>query len=334
MSQYVARNLRPRQGNWNRATQNRIPMTTTVIGAMKHVKMLGLQNRMSAAVKNLRRVELQMARKVRWLMVVYNASANALGMFAPVLTLTLFAISAEIQGYQLDARTAFTTTALLIMITHPANMVMTIIPRATASFSSFERIQGYLLEPVIHPRQYHCPSPNSSAEGMFGQNIQEANLPLAITIEHVSVGPLSNISLSIQKGSLVVLSGPTAAGKSSLALAILGEIPSQSGTIKLFPKHIGYCAQAPWLPSGTVKEVIQGFVPTSSRDQKWHQEVIRSCCLEKDIQDFPARDDTLVGPGGMNLSGGQRQRLASSLLSMVMDRLLVAGASPCGICTK
>lgn len=169
---------------------------------------------------------------------------------------------------------------------------------------------------------------------MFGENIQEANLPLAMTIEHVSVGPLSNISLSIQKGSLVVLSGPTAAGKSSLALAILGEIPSQSGTIKLFSKHIGYGAQAPWLPSGTVKEVIQGFVPTSSRDQKWHQEVIRSCCLEKDFQDFPARDDTLVRPGGMNLSGGQRQRLVSSLLSMVMDRLLVAGASPCGICTK
>lgn len=141
MSQYVAKNLRPRQGNWNRATQNRISMTTTVIGAMKHVKMLGLQNRMSAAVENLRRIELQMARKVRWLMVAYNASANALGMFAPVLTLTLFAILAEIQGRQLDARTAFTTTALLIMITHPANMVMTIIPRAIASFSSFERIQ-------------------------------------------------------------------------------------------------------------------------------------------------------------------------------------------------
>lgn len=310
MSQHVAKNLRPRQGRWNAATQNRISMTTSIISGMKEVKMLGLQATVSTTVENLRQIELQMASKVRWLMVAYNASANALGMFAPVLTLTLFAIIAEMQGRQLDASTAFTTIALLSMITHPANMVMTLVPRVIASFSSFERIQSYLLEPLCRERPHNQP-PGDSAGYASRETNRETNESLAIKIEHVSAGPLRDVSLAIRQGSLVILSGPTAAGKSCLALATLGEIPCQSGTVTLSSQCIGYCSQTPWLPNGSVREVIQGSVLNLPEEQKWYEEVIHLCCLEKDIQEFSAGDRTSVGPGGMNLSGGQRQRVVS-----------------------
>lgn len=48
--------------------------------------------------------------------------ANALGLFSPVIVLSLFAVIAGLHGDTLDTETAFTTIAILSMVTHPANM--------------------------------------------------------------------------------------------------------------------------------------------------------------------------------------------------------------------
>lgn len=44
-------------------------------------------------------------------------SANALGLFAPVFTIVLYAALAALRGDVMDAETAFTSVALLLMIT-------------------------------------------------------------------------------------------------------------------------------------------------------------------------------------------------------------------------
>ena len=59
--------------------------------------------------------------------------ANALGIFSPAITLIIFAVVSGARGRNLDTGTAFTTMAIL-------SMVMTVIPRAVAAFSGFERI--------------------------------------------------------------------------------------------------------------------------------------------------------------------------------------------------
>ncbi|KAI1805949.1 P-loop containing nucleoside triphosphate hydrolase protein [Daldinia bambusicola] len=314
MSQYVAKNLRSRQGGWNEATQDRISMTSTAVSAIKNVKMLGLQSVIAERIERLREAELHMASRVRWMMVAYNASANANGMFTPVITLVLYAILAMLSGSKLDTETAFTTIAILSMVTHPANMVMTIVPRVIASFASFERIQSFLLEP---PRQDYrtktidlevAPGSDSSDDDLHPAS------HLAVSMMGVSLGEprsiLSNINLAIRKGSIVICSGATAAGKTSLVRALLGETPS-IGTIAVSSKRIGYCSQLPWLPNGTIKQVVAGFEDCSSiTDLGWYETVIAACCLTKDIDALPSGDEAIIGSRGANLSGGQRQRLA------------------------
>ncbi|MBE3047415.1 hypothetical protein IMZ48_33865 [Candidatus Bathyarchaeota archaeon] len=59
------------------ATQERIAMTTSMLSSMKSLKMLGVTTHTETLIHNLRRRELDMAKKVRWMMVAYNAS----GMF-------------------------------------------------------------------------------------------------------------------------------------------------------------------------------------------------------------------------------------------------------------
>ncbi|KAI1209043.1 ABC transporter [Annulohypoxylon truncatum] len=326
VSQYVARNMRSRQGGWNEATQNRISMTSSAISAIKNIKMLGLQDAISAHIEELRRIELQKANAVRWMSIAYNASANANGMFAPVLTLVLYAISAKTRGNKLDVGTAFTTIAILTMVTHPANMVMTFIPKIITSFASFERIQNFLLEP---PRQdYRIEISNSKALSESGSSESGSDVTSypVVNMEGLSVGEsrlaLENINLTVKEGSVIVLSGATASGKSILAYSILGEVP-YVGTVAVSSKRIGYCSQIPWLPNGSIKQIIADFHDDSIIDLAWYKTVIDACCLMKDIDALPDGDETFVGSRGTNLSGGQRQRLALARALFARTAILI-----------
>lgn len=84
VSRYVAINLKAEQGKWNRATQQRLSVTSSMLGAMKNIKMLGMQQTIASHVEDLRRQEMDAARGVRWLMVAYNASGEPPGAFAPL----------------------------------------------------------------------------------------------------------------------------------------------------------------------------------------------------------------------------------------------------------
>ncbi|KAK3301707.1 P-loop containing nucleoside triphosphate hydrolase protein [Chaetomium strumarium] len=301
MSRYVAKHLGPRQKAWNTATQQRVAATSSMLGAMKVIKTLGLQRCMARFIRRLRDDELATASKVRWIMVYYNAGANMLGIFSPAITLTLFAVAAARRGLALKPETAFTTIAILSMVTHPANMVMTIIPRAVAAFAGFQRIQAYLLRPRLVDERRNLPSSGEKFDS-------------AIEVQDVAVGEdpsiLEGVSIGVNYGSLIILSGSVGSGKSTLLRAILGEIRPVRGSIQVAQRRIAYCSQKPWLPNGSIKQAICGIMDGEQGDTQWYRRVLEACCLNHDLDLLPDGDETQIGSGGVNLSGGQRQRVA------------------------
>ncbi|KAI0129811.1 putative ABC transporter [Xylariales sp. AK1849] len=318
MSRFVARNLQPLQKAWNVATQNRIAATSSMLSSMKVVKMLGLQDNLVRRVQQLREDELLAASKLRWVMVYYNASANALGIFSPAITLVIFALISGMTGRSLDTETAFTTTAILGMVTHPANMVMTIIPRAVAAFSGFERIQSFLLRPSLRDTRGILPRTTLDELSRGPSTGQLTASSPSIQIRNLKIGHqrliLEGVDVGIAASSFVIVSGPTSSGKSSLLRAILGEIDPAHGSINVSARQIAYCAQRPWLTGGTIQEVIFGATDmeaTGHQDNgSWYQEVTQICCLTHDFDSLPNKDQTEIGSRGLNLSGGQRQRVA------------------------
>ncbi|KAH2977182.1 hypothetical protein KXW58_005982 [Aspergillus fumigatus] len=268
---------------------------------MKDVKMLGLQHKLTHRIQQLRDGELWAASKLRWIMVYYNASANALGIFSPAITLVIFALISVARGGNLDTETAFTTMAILSMVTHPANMIMTIMPRAVAAFSGFERIQAFLLRQSLKAHRGTLPKGTMSR---LTWDPASGNFSTAIHIRQLKIGHkklvLEHIDIEVAAGSLAIISGPTGSGKSTLLRAILGEVVPVQGSISLSTRQIAYCAQKTWLPNGTIKEIIYGTSDLySARDQdneRWYHEALARALFAR--RDILLLDDTFSGLDG------------------------------------
>jgi len=130
---------------------------------------------------------------------------------------------------------------------------------------------------------------------------------------------ISGITFDLPPGSGLGIIGPTGAGKSTLARAIVGVWPHIKGDLCLdgatldqwdhdeLGKYIGYLPQDVELFEGTIGENISRFDPDA--DPK---EILRAA-IAADVHDlvlkFKKGYNSPVGEGGTNLSGGQRQRI-------------------------
>ncbi|KAM8884578.1 ATP-binding cassette sub-family C member 9 isoform 2-T4 [Synchiropus picturatus] len=137
-----------------------------------------------------------------------------------------------------------------------------------------------------------------------------------------NLSTLSDINIRIPTGQLTMIVGQVGCGKSSLLLAMLGEMQTINGRVhwsKLpdcerilegnFSKNrnsVAYATQKSWLLNATVEENITFGSPFSKQRYK---AVIDACSLQLDIDLLPFGDQTEIGERGINLSGGQRQRI-------------------------
>ncbi|XP_071837972.1 ATP-binding cassette sub-family C member 4-like [Apostichopus japonicus] len=124
---------------------------------------------------------------------------------------------------------------------------------------------------------------------------------------------LDGITFSVKPGNIVAVIGPVGCGKSSLFMALLGELPHITGEIT-YNSRVAYTSQQPWVFSGTLKENILFGRPY---DKPRYVKALSICALSKDLAILPDGDQTLIGERGVTLSGGQRARV--SLARAVYD---------------
>jgi ATP-binding cassette subfamily C protein len=131
---------------------------------------------------------------------------------------------------------------------------------------------------------------------------------------------LTGVSFKLERGQALAIIGPSAAGKSTLAKALLGVWPPARGEIRLdgathdqwdrevLGQSYGYVPQTIELLEGTIGDNISRFDPAASSEA-----IIlaaRGAGMHETILSFPQGYDTLLNPGGGELSAGQRQRIA------------------------
>ncbi|SBT19292.1 Type I secretion system ATP-binding protein PrsD [Marinomonas gallaica] len=129
---------------------------------------------------------------------------------------------------------------------------------------------------------------------------------------------LKGANFVVNPGELVGIIGPSAAGKSSLAKAILGVWPTLNGTLRIddaevqhynrdeIGPHIGYLPQDIELFNGTVSENIARF---GELNPELVVAAAKKAGVHEMILQLPDAYDTRIGVDSGALSGGQRQRV-------------------------
>ncbi|KAG0029018.1 Multidrug resistance-associated protein 1 [Podila clonocystis] len=125
--------------------------------------------------------------------------------------------------------------------------------------------------------------------------------------EPVDYSPtLTNINLTIAKGSLTAVVGRVGQGKTSLLSALIGEMYKRQGSVRIRGK-LAYAAQQAWIINASLKDNITFGL---EYDQGRYDRIVAASGLLPDIEMLPAGDQTEIGERGINLSGGQKQRVS------------------------
>ena len=150
---------------------------------------------------------------------------------------------------------------------------------------------------------------------------------------------VQDITMLVRRGMLVAIVGRIGSGKSSLLMALIGEMRKVTGSVT-FGGRVAYCSQIPWIQNATLVFVILRSITRLISDkyqrenilfgQEFNEEkywrVTEQASLLQDLELLPDGDLTEVlpqtfkfsfisncppqiGEKGVNLSGGQKQRV-------------------------
>lgn len=143
---------------------------------------------------------------------------------------------------------------------------------------------------------------------------------------------VEDVTLSVPRGTLTVITGRVGSGKTTLLKVLLGLLPKDAGEIRwngvtvddpadfFVPPRSAYTAQVPRLFSERLRDNILMGLP---EDGVSLPAALHTAVMEWDVAALEEGLDTRVGPRGTKLSGGQVQRSAAARMFVREPELLV-----------
>ena len=321
-----ARGFRQIQLDVMTATDARVQFTNDVLQNIRLIKYFAWECRFIDKIDQARHIELQCLRR-RFLLIMLASSIQSA---APVLMAVLSFFSYTLlEEKTLIPSVAFASLSLFSLLRGPLDQLSDTLAKVQESTVSIKRVEKFLCQKSTGISSQHVSSLDS-VEEEYNIGFHNATLSWGDIWDSDSFR-LAEINVQFQANSLNTIIGPTGSGKSSLLLALLGEMTLLSGSLYLprsnkselpilamdSPPRVAYCSQQAWLRNDCIKNNIVFGNP-------WNYDkyecILETCCLVQDLCSLPLGDSTMVGEKGVKLSGGQKQRIA-------LARAVYSGAS-------
>lgn len=174
-----------------------------------------------------------------------------------------------------------------------------------------EQIANFKNEPILNKKEIN-------EKINISKSIEIKNLEFTYPGGNSKI--FDDLNLSIRRGEIIGITGPSGTGKTTLVSLILGFYKPNNGSIlidgldivksdKKWQTNIGYVPQDTYLSDDTIKNNIAFAIDDSEIDEKKVFSAIKNSNLKDFIDNLELGVNTKVGELGDKLSGGQKQRI-------------------------
>ena len=320
---FIAKQFTKVQKKVMAATDVRIHTTNEMLQNIRIIKYFAWEQRFGQIVGEKREVEL---RALRNKYILYTSAATVWFGVPLLITFFSFLLYTIVEKRPLIPSVAFTALSLFGILRYPLDQLADMIAHVQESKVSVDRVEEFLNEDETEKYQQLLQnSKDNNGDPIIG--FDKATLTWggrdAQKADGQTAFRMIDMDIRFVVGRLNIIVGPTGSGKTSLLMALLGEMTLIQGSVYLpggqsretlredpethLTESIAYCAQQAWLANDTIKQNILFAAPL---DETRYRSVITACALERDLEILDGGDGTIVGEKGITLSGGQKQRIS------------------------
>uniref|UniRef100_A0A8H8CG88 P-loop containing nucleoside triphosphate hydrolase protein n=1 Tax=Psilocybe cubensis TaxID=181762 RepID=A0A8H8CG88_PSICU len=307
-----------------------------VIAVLKMVKLFGWEQELAKKIDNKREEELSAI----WRYKTFSIFTRFFNVFIPTATMVAtYATYTMVMKRSLTPSIIFSSLTVFTMIRNQLFQINSQLSTSIQGKVSLDRISDFLcntelLDSFENSIVIDNPLPESEEIGFRKASFswRVGSNDSAPTSVHNQYRLEIKDELLFKPNCINLIVGPTGSGKTSILMALLGEMHFiKSGLDAWFnlPRSggVAYAAQESWVQNDTIKDNI---LFGSAYDEVRYKKVLYQCALERDLNLFEAGDATEVGERGITLSGGQKARitLARAIYSqakvLLLDDILAA----------
>ncbi|KAJ5195643.1 uncharacterized protein N7498_009081 [Penicillium cinerascens] len=314
------------------AADARVQASNELITNIRIIKLCAWEAEFRKKVRRLRKTELSELRGRFFWWSIAMTIFYSLPFITTLLTLFLYTV---VENNRLETKIAFPALAIFAVLRIPLDRMSSMISFLLQAHVSVGRVERFLRERETS-RYDQLAGTEDLPVGFENATLEwpatgEGNIDARGDIELAEVPPtpafrLSNLQIHFCRNGLNVICGPSGSGKSSLLLALLGEmellrgrvhlplgrqtigeIPFSSNADDSVASDMAYCPQEPWIINQTVRANILFGLPFQSHRYKM---VLDAVALSRDLAELENGDLVIAGERGNRLSGGQKQRVA------------------------
>ncbi|KAI5122628.1 hypothetical protein M0805_008717 [Coniferiporia weirii] len=329
-------------------TDKRVQSVTESLGVLRMIKLFAWESYILKQLTQKRDEELSKMKRFRLFESGLNITNQLLPFLSKLIALSIYTL---VSKGELTASRIFSALMVFNMMEEQVFRIMYTVPQLLKAKVSIDRYSDFLNSAELLDED----SGSDMPAGAVGQALMTEQPDKDIIGfndcsfswdsfdnegSHLSRRPNTRKQFKLRfdgevtfkRGHINLIVGPTASGKTSVLMALLGEMyfrPHGFGSWCNLPRDTGiaYAPQETWVLNETIRENILFGEPYN---EERYTKVLNQCALERDLGLWKAGDLTEVGEKGLTLSGGQKARvtLARALYSrasiLLLDDVLAA----------